>query len=60
MAASLLIAPLSLAYWTTPRGDGDGLWGLIFPILIGFAVLLVGCAQFGGWLRKLLWRESAD
>ncbi len=35
VAASLLAAPLLLAPWTTPRGDGDGLWGLMLPILVG-------------------------
>jgi hypothetical protein len=45
-APGLLLAP-----WTAPRGDGDGLWILILPILLGFVGLLCATAFAGGWIR---------
>jgi hypothetical protein len=60
VAASLVIAPLLLAPWTTPRGDEDGLWGLIFPMLFVLGALLIACAELGGWLRKLFRRGGLD
>jgi hypothetical protein len=50
VAACTIAGPLALAYWTTPRGDGDGMWGLIFPILGAFALFLAWCAGVAGQL----------
>lgn len=44
---SLAIGPIVLAWWTTPRGDNDGLWILVFfglPMLGGLAALLASVA----------------
>jgi hypothetical protein len=43
---------LLLAPFTTPEGDGDGLWGLIFVMLAAFAVVLYGCAALGARARR--------
>ena len=48
VAAAIIAVPCLLAPFTTPRGDGDGLWTLIFPMLAVLAVLMAGCAAFGG------------
>ncbi len=46
-----LVAPqFLLAPWTTPRGDNDGLWALIFPFLVALLFglfLLAGLADMG-------------
>jgi hypothetical protein len=43
-----LVAPqLLLAGWTTPRGDNDGLWTLIFPALMCLGVVAFGSAWVG-------------
>lgn len=41
---------LILAPWTAPRGDGDGLWILIFPLLVSFLFVLVAAAAAGTWI----------
>ena len=52
LAACLLTAPgLLAAPITAPRGDGDGLWILWFPALIGSGLLAVGGHWFGSRLR---------
>ena len=55
VAPGLVTSQLLLAAFTTPRGDNDGLWVLIFPLLIGFMmVLYLGCAAIAGsalWIR---------
>ncbi|HEY7135934.1 MAG TPA: hypothetical protein VIB48_12795 [Acidimicrobiia bacterium] len=38
VAAGLIAAPLVLAGPTTPRGDNDGLWLFIFPLLVVLGV----------------------
>jgi hypothetical protein len=44
IAPGLVVGQLALAPFTTPRGDNDGLWVLIFPMLLGFGVVLYfGC-----------------
>ena len=48
----LLGAPaLLLAPWTAPRGDGDGLWILIVPLLAVFVLVLAAVASLGAWCR---------
>jgi hypothetical protein len=52
-AGILLIAPaLCLAGWTTPRGDNDGLWTLIFPMLVFFMFLAGLLHNLGDEIRK--------
>lgn len=43
---SLLLSP-----WTAPRGDNDGLWILIIPLLGVFMFVLVAVGAFGAWIR---------
>ena len=52
IAISLVLPALILAIWTFPRGDGDGLWVLIFPILLFFGALSYGLAVLGNIIRK--------
>ena len=58
IAFAMVGAPLVAAGWTAPRGDGDGLWVLIFPYLVvmGFVLWLV--AWLAGRLRVWLMRTS--
>ena len=51
IGALLGLPGLLLSPWTAPRGDNDGLWILIVPILAIFTALLVGVACLGAWLR---------
>jgi hypothetical protein len=51
IGALLSLPGLLLSPWTAPRGDNDGLWILIVPILAIFTALLVGVACVGRWLR---------
>lgn len=52
-AGLYLVAPaLLLAWWTTPRGDNDGLWLLIFPLLAVLAVVVAGCHRLGSWVGR--------
>lgn len=46
------LPPLALAPWTVPRGDGDGLWLLWFPMLAVFVVVLAGAAWLGSKARE--------
>ena len=47
IGAAGIVGPLLLAYPTTPRGDGDGLWSLIFLALPFFGLLLTFVASLG-------------
>ena len=40
---------LILSPWTTPRGDNDGLWALVVPLLCVFVLVLTAAARFGAW-----------
>lgn len=42
---------LLLSPWTAPRGDDDGLWALIVPILGVFVFVLAAMASLGAWVR---------
>ncbi|HEX9683517.1 MAG TPA: RDD family protein [Acidimicrobiales bacterium] len=53
--AALALGPTSLAWWTAPRGDNDGLWALIFwflPILGAAAAVVVTVADRVGTARR--------
>jgi hypothetical protein len=49
-----VIPALVLAWWTTPRGDNDGLWLLIFPLLVALVVLVAGCHRLGAWIGRVV------
>ncbi len=58
VAPGLVAGQLVLAPFTTPRGDNDGLWGLILPILVVFAIALyIGS---GVVARSLLWLRPSS
>jgi len=40
VGAALGAGPFLLAGWTQDVGDGDGLWALVFPLLIGWGCVL--------------------
>lgn len=45
---------LLLAPWTAPRGDNDGLWILIVPMLAIFVGVLAVVAHCGGLTREFV------
>ena len=57
IATMLVVPALVLAPWTAPRGDNDGLWTLILPLLIFFGFVLGAFAWAAGWVRERV--ESA-
>jgi hypothetical protein len=52
LAFATVIPAMVLAWWTTPRGDNDGLWMLIFPILTFVFVVCGVLATLYRWLRQ--------
>lgn len=64
IAAATFSGPLLAAGWTTPRGDNDGLWSLIFLLLAMAAVL--GCVEVvilrrappSAWVPRILERVA--
>ena len=48
------LPPLLLSPWTAPRGDNDGLWILIIPMLAIFLLVLVAAALVGAWFGSRL------
>jgi hypothetical protein len=58
LAGGCLIAPaLCLALWTTPKGDNDGLWMLIFPILSFIMPVVILLHQVGATIRNAIWSK---
>lgn len=57
-AARLGLPGLVLSPWTAPRGDDDGLWILIVPMLFGFVVALAIVAMGTARTRRRM-RASA-
>ena len=43
-----------LAPWTAPRGDNDGLWVLIIPMMGVLMLILAGVAGLVAWLRGVI------
>ena len=41
----LVLPGFVMSPWTAPRGDGDGLWVLIVPMLAVFALVAVASAS---------------
>ncbi len=58
VALGLGIPPLALSPFTTPRGDNDGLWVLIIPMLTVFVAVLFAIALAGAWLRRRVQHEA--
>jgi hypothetical protein len=59
LAGLLLGLPgLILSPWTAPRGDNDGLWVLIVPLLCVFVLVLMAVAQVGAWARARFPRRA--
>lgn len=52
IGVSFVFGPLVIAWWTAPRGDGDGLWLLWFPYLVIWGLVSWGLAQLGVWIRS--------
>lgn len=52
IGAALVALPLALAGFTSPRGDHDGLWLLIFLILLIVGLLSAAAAAVGRWLAQ--------
>jgi hypothetical protein len=50
VAAPMGALPCFAAYWTAPRGEGDGTWVTIFPILAGWTAVLIVLAVGIRWL----------
>ena len=56
--SALFLLPLFVALpWVTPRGDNDGLWVLVFPIVASCIPLMVVIEYLAGRVRKA--RRSA-
>jgi hypothetical protein len=52
VALAVNAAPLLLMLWTTPRGDDDGLWSFIIPMILGFTIVLAGTAAVSGAIGR--------
>lgn len=48
IATAIFAGPLLLAWWTTPRGDEDGLWVLIYLYLFFFTAMASLAATIAG------------
>ena len=57
VGASVGAPALVLAGWTAPRGDGDGLWVLWFPLLFGLMIGLAAAGSVGSWLYAVATRH---
>ena len=55
----LLLPQFVLAPWTTPRGDNDGLWVLVFPTLAFLFVYALLVAAASSWAAGRLRRSKA-
>jgi hypothetical protein len=60
LAALLGLPGLILSPWTVPRGDNDGLWVLIVPLLLLFVVVLMATARVGAWTRSRFRHGDSD
>jgi len=58
MGFMLGLPGLLLSPFTAPRGDDDGLWILIVPMLVGFAFLLAIVADGAGRVRRWTSRRA--
>lgn len=48
----LNVPALLTAGWVVDRGDEDGLWILIYPVLVFYMVVAAGLVAVGRWLRS--------
>jgi hypothetical protein len=51
--AIFVLSALLLAGWTTPRGDNDGLWLLVFPMLVVLGLLFAGSHWVGSRINTI-------
>jgi hypothetical protein len=58
VGVGLVVPQLALAPWTTPQGDGDGLWLFIFPILLFVLSVAWAAAGASGEVVKSLRDKS--
>jgi hypothetical protein len=58
LGAALVLPGLLLSPWTTPRGDDDGLWILVVPLLAIFMWAMAIEAAAVSWLATRLRRRS--
>lgn len=54
VGVTTVVVPISLAPGTAPRGDGDGLWVLVFFALAWFVPVAIGLACIAGQARARL------
>lgn len=54
ISLGLGLPPLVMAPWTAPRGENDGLWVLIVPMLAVFVAVLIATAAAGSRIRGRL------
>ena len=54
IGVGLVVPQLLVAGWTTPRGDNDGLWVLIFPMLVVLGIVLYGGAGLASKVPRRL------
>lgn len=52
IGAGLIVGPLLVSPWTTSRGDGDGLWVLIIPMLGGLGLFLIAGAAIAAMIGR--------
>ena len=52
IGALLGVPGLVLSPWTAPRGDNDGLWIMIVPLLAVFVLVLIATASAGRCVRS--------
>lgn len=55
IGGALILGPIVVAWWTAPRGDGDGLWVLVYLYLFILGIVADVLARFG---RKVRLRSS--
>ena len=60
VAPGLIALQLVLAPFTTPRGDNDGLWVLIVPIIVVFGAVLALVAWLTALVTGSLRRDGAQ
>jgi hypothetical protein len=54
----MAIGPNTIAFWTAPRGDNDGLWLYILPELFAWDGILFAIAFGLAALRRTLWHPN--
>jgi hypothetical protein len=60
LGAATVIGAFAMAFPTTPRGDDDGLWGLVFVVLPLVGLLAAATASMCGAAARLLSRRRSS